>query len=197
MNRNELKLRALVMEPGAVEVWRVFHNAVEARLKPEEGDLSSVSATVNKVNENAARLAAVLTLIETEPDPVPRSPSSPLLFLEEWQPRKLPKITAGTMERATRIIEWHIGEVLRHQRDALVGDDLKRAASLLGYMQKQAEKGEVLFVVRELQQFGPNATRGRDDLDLALAVLKEHGWVKETRKRPRTVVFYHRGKNTT
>jgi len=209
-NRNELKLRPMSMSSDAVKAWVRFHDAVEVRLKAGEGDLSVVKDMVNKVNENLARLAAVLTLVETAPDPVPGSVNGPgatwyteeldedgVATLKDWAPRPLPEISADTMTRAATVMDWYLGEIVRHQKNGVIDDDLKRASDLLRFMRKQAkEKGQVLFKVRDdLQQLGP--IRVKDDLNMAIATLKEHGWVKEHTARPLVVVLFHRGENTT
>src|ERR1700691_5457246 len=61
--RNELAPRLLPLSPEARRLWIDFHDHVEPRLCAG-GELEPVRGLANKLPEHAARIAAVLTLVD-------------------------------------------------------------------------------------------------------------------------------------
>lgn len=111
----ELEPRPLMLDPQAQTDWKVFHDAIEARLAPKQA-LEPVKAFAAKTAEHAARIAGVLTL------------------LENLQADRIP----GTAMRAgIELARWYLNEALRLVCVSTVDQDLQDAQRLLEWLYDQ------------------------------------------------------------
>ncbi|HEY8124549.1 MAG TPA: DUF3987 domain-containing protein [Methylocystis sp.] len=155
--RNELAPLALPLSSDATEAWIKFHDHVERQCK---GELFPIKAFANKAAEHAARIAAVITVIENI---------------------KAMEIGADAMKNAITLIDWYLGEACRLDHDVLITSELRRAAALLKWLQAQPDKK---VHVSHILRLGPDTTRTKKQADEALKILTEHRWVSVVSKRP-------------
>jgi Protein of unknown function (DUF3987)/Toprim domain len=160
--RNELTPRALPISAGATAPWRTFYNHIEIQCGVGN-PLASISDFAAKAAEHAARIAGVITIIED-------------LHAKE--------IGEKTMCGAIALVDWYVNEACRLQQAGRTDPGLRRAATLLEWLQAQP-KSEICF--REILRLGPNPTRTKDAAEEALLVLTSHGWISEILKRPRVI----------
>jgi hypothetical protein len=88
------------------------------------------------------------------------------------------------MRLALGIADWYVAEAARLQQAGMINPRLRRAASLLGWLQSQP-RAEADF--REILRSGPSQTRLKANAEDALAILAAHGWIVEISKRPRVI----------
>lgn len=150
--RNELAPPTLTIEPNAQAVWRQYHDHIEAQCKPG-GELDGVRDFAAKSAEQAARIAAILTII--------RNPQS--LTVE------LPEMQAGT-----KLADWHLYEAARLTSGARISPKLEAASRMLEWLKGQEQQPVHL---RRILQFGPKALRTKSVAVDALNILAEHGYL--------------------
>lgn len=157
---NVLAPRHLPMSDEARALWIDSYNEVEGQLAPGH-PLAGLKDVASKSGENAARIAAVLTIVE---NPHAR------------------QIEAEEMANAIALICWYLREAARLQACAQIDRRLVRAAELLSWL--QAEPTDTVHFSR-IMQYGPTQTRLKATADEALGILIDHDWVVEVSKRPR------------
>ena len=108
----------------------------------------------NKLPEHAARIAAVLTLIEN---------------IEAM------RIDREAFERAVHLAEYYTREALRLSGAGYASPELQRAAKLLDWL--KTSWGEPLISVRAIVRLGPNSIRDTATAKAAIKALVEHGWL--------------------
>jgi hypothetical protein len=160
--RNELAPRVLTMTPEAELVWRELYNEIEKRSAPT-ADLYQIRDFAAKTAEHAARMAAVITIIED-------ADSS--------------RITIDAMIGAVSLARWYVDEALRLQVGFRTDPRLLRAHQLLEWMRARAEP-EIDF--RDILRLGPAPIRTKVAAEEVLLTLITHGWVREVCTRPRRV----------
>ena len=119
----------------------------------QDGALECLRDVAGKAAENAARIAAVLTIVER--------PDASMIEHEA--------MTAGC-ELAT----WYVAEALRLSGVHRQSPRLRNAIRLREWL-KVKHKSEVTR--SEVMQFGPASVRQKAEADAALATLEEHGWI--------------------
>jgi hypothetical protein len=153
---NELTPPALDLSEGAKAAWVAFHDRIEAAMA-RDAELEYLRDIAGKAAENALRIAAVLTVIE--------SPGSSIIKPEE-------------MAAGCELMTWYVSEALRlsgmHRQPPAI-----RAAIKLHEWLKAKHKTEVTR--SEVMQFGPAPVRQKAEADAALATLEEHGWIVRAR----------------
>jgi hypothetical protein len=160
--RNELEPPALQICRNARANWRAFYDDIEERCG-SAGDLAPVRDFAAKAAEHAARIAGVLAIVED-------------LHTKE--------IGDAPMRGALEIVGWYVDEASRLQQVAKIDLRLRRAASLLQWLQGQP-KGEAS--ISRILNAGPGATRTKKLAEEALTILQEHGLISQVSNRPRTV----------
>jgi putative DNA primase/helicase len=162
----------LDLDPDAKAVWIKFHNTVEAELAPG-GDMDEARDVASKASDNAARLAALFHVFEHGPVGV---------------------IGADLMERASKVVSWHLYEARRFLNQVAVKDSIADAIVL--------EKWLVEYCLRErldvipcnhIQKFGPNRTRRKPALEAALEELEGAGRIRRGTEGRKAVVILHPG----
>ena len=126
------------LSAGATNVWRTFADHVEGKIGPG-GALEPIIGFANKSPEHAARLAAVLTLVE---DPAAT------------------EIAQECMARGIVLAQHYMSEALRLFQGAKVDRDLRLAIQLLDWL---VSWGDPNVSLPDIYQFGPNAIRVRKD----------------------------------
>ena len=153
---NELTPPALDLSEGAKAAWVAFHDRIEAAMA-QDAELEYLRDVAGKAAENALRIAAVLTVIE--------SPGASIIKPEE-------------MAAGCELMTWYVSEALRlsgmHRQPPAI-----RAAIKLHEWLKAKRKTEVTR--SEVMQFGPAPVRQKAEADAALATLEEHGWIVRAR----------------
>lgn len=151
--RDVLTPRALPLSAEARRMWIAFHDANESELG-EGGRFRAVAGFANKAPEHAARLAAVLTLIEDQ---------------------DAPEVPAEAMANGIRLVEHYRAEALRLVQEADVPEHLKAAERLRVWLIENWKK-EVVSLP-EIYQRGPYALRTAAAARAAAGVLVQHGWL--------------------
>jgi hypothetical protein len=147
--RNVLAPRVLRLDVGARTVWRTFADHVEGQLG-RGGALEPIIGFANKLPEHAARLAAVLTLIE--------DPSANV-------------VTQEFMSRGIALAEHYSSEALRLFQGAKIDRDLRLAAQLLDWL---VSWGDPNVSLPDIYQYGPNAIRDRKTALRLVGILVTH-----------------------
>lgn len=150
---NELQPRRLMMSPGAQHVWERFVDHVEQDVGIN-GRLESIKGLANKLPEHAARIAAVLILVEN-------------LYAVE--------IDQDTMSDAIVIVQHYAAEALRIFGGARVNPDLLLAQRLLDYLRKSWSDDRVSLP--DIYQRTLNAIRDKTTASRIVKILVDHGWL--------------------
>lgn len=149
---NELAPRALDMSPQASGLWISFADHVEAQLGPG-GDLAAIKGFAAKAPEHAARLGAVLALVED---------------LDSGE------LKAAHLAAGIELVQHHLGEWLRLAGAAWTRPEIGRAQRLLEWLRTWDEPYISLV---DIYQRGPNAIRDARAAREAVAILEEHLWL--------------------
>jgi urease gamma subunit len=149
--RNELTPRTLPLSSEARSLWISFHDHVETRLGAG-GELEPVRGLANKLPEHAARIAAVLTLVEN---------------IEAHEVAEI------RMANGIALAEHFVAEALRLFGASRVNPDLFLAQRLLNWLLVQWKEPKVSLpdiYQRSLNAIGDQATARR-----LVAILEGHG----------------------
>ena len=149
---NELTPRPIELNAAAKAAWVAFHDHIETAMA-QDSALECLRDLGGKAAENAARIAAVLTIVE--------SPDASIIETDA--------MTAGC-----ELMTWYVGEALRLSGAHRLPPRLRNAIKLLEWLRVK-HKTEVTR--SEIMQFGPASVRQKVDADAALATLEEHGWL--------------------
>jgi hypothetical protein len=150
---NELEPRHLPLSPKARDQWIAFADHVERNIAPG-GELASIRGLANKLPEHAARLAAMLRLIEQI---------------------DAAEIDAGTMDAGIELAEHYAAEALRLFASAQIGADLRLAKKLLDWL--ICVWIESCISLPDIYQKGPNAIRDKATAVRLVGILEDHGWL--------------------
>jgi len=148
---NELDPPALQLSTEAAERWRQFHDSVELAMKPG-GRFSTVHAWASKTPEQAARIAAVLTVFD-QPDAA--------------------EINADTMDRGIELALWYLGEAVRLVGTAAISPEARNAEALLAWAH---EKGHRLLYSTLALNSGPSCLREAKTFREAMEELVRANW---------------------
>ena len=151
--QNELQPRRLMMSSEAQKVWREFADHVENETGVN-GSLEPVKGLANKLPEHAARIAAVLTLVED------------LNALE---------IGRDTMSDAINIAQHYAAEALRMFGAGRINSDLALAQKLLDHL--HSAWNEELVSLPDIYQRTLNAIRDKATATRMVRKLVDHGWL--------------------
>jgi hypothetical protein len=153
----------LTLDPEAAELLLGFERDLEPRLAPGSGDLAHLAGWAAKLAGATCRLAALLHLAG---------------HLRDGWARP---IGANTFGGAVRLA----GYLVDHARTAfdLMGADprVDDARWLLDWISRT---GQVQFSRRDAHQAARIRFRKAIDLELALALLEEHGWLRRVDPEP-------------
>lgn len=151
--RNELAPPVLTLDPGARAILRQYYLTTEKAQAPGQ-DLETVRGFASKSAEQAARIAAVLTLY-ADPD--------------------TPRIGAETMADATTLAAHYLGEALRLAGAAVVSTETADAERLRKWLLDSW--ADPCVSAADVAQCGPASLRVTAKAKAALGVLHAHGWL--------------------
>ena len=163
-SRNELQPRALIIGPAASELWRAFHDSIEAQVGPD-GALRPIRDFAAKIAEHAARIAGVLTIVDNG---------------------AATTIEVDAMERAVALADFYVSEAVRLAQASRTDPRLIRAQALLDWI---GDRRADTLAFRDMVQLGPSALRTKAAMEESVAILIAHGWLEEASPRPRRLRF--------
>ena len=148
-----LSPRVLPLSDQAIAVLVQFSDRVEiAQLNGAK--YSGVTGYASKSAEQAARIAAVLTL---------------------WADLDAPRVEADTMADAVELAEFYLNEALRLKDAAIISTETAKAELLRVWLLDKWQHPDI--VPCEVVQFGPNNLRERKTAQAAIKTLIEAGWL--------------------
>ena len=150
---NELAPRAITLSLDARAMWTKFVDHIERQIVVG-GEFEPVRDLANKLAEHAARLGAVLALIEN---------------LDAGE------VTAADIEAGIALAEHYAGEALRLRGAARVGSDLLLTQKLLNWL--LTSWSEPAISLPAIYQLGPNAVRDKATAAKLINILEDHGWL--------------------
>lgn len=151
--RNVLKPRYVTLSPEAVEVYKRFHDAVEAKLA-EGRRYYPIREFGAKAADHAVRLAATITLFHN---------------------RDAVNVTAARMRDGVTLAKYYLREQLRIA--AAEGDaDLQIAEKAIDWINR---RGCEVVALSELYRLGPPEIRKAATARRIAKILVEHGYLAE------------------
>lgn len=151
---NELDPRRLPLSPEARALWIAFADHVERRIAPN-GELEPIRGLANKLPEHAARLAAVLALVNDI---------------------HAVAITGEHMAAGIELAKHYAGEAMRLFGASRIHADLVLAQKLLGWLHTSWQ--EPLVSLPDIYQRSPIAAiRDKSKASAMTRILEEHGWL--------------------
>jgi Protein of unknown function (DUF3987) len=111
----------------------------------------------NKLPEHAARIAAVLALVE--------------------QP-KIGEVGEAYLEAGIALARYYASEALRMHAAGLNDPDLLLAQRLLAWLREQSQP----VMLRKIYTSGPNPLRNRKDASKIVQILEDHGWLQRDQR---------------
>ncbi|MCA3101872.1 MAG: DUF3987 domain-containing protein [Rhodocyclaceae bacterium] len=134
--------------------WVRAHDRIERQLGGG-GDYAAIRDVAAKAAENIARLAALLHVLDHGPAGA---------------------IDAGCIERAVRIVDWHLHEARRLLADLDAPPELATAIRFDAWLRNEAARtGDPRIASGRIYQYGPGCVRNSNSLRAALALLEERG----------------------
>ena len=163
----ELAPVMLELSPDAKKVWVAFHDDVEAELRPGR-DMAETKDVASKAADNAARLAALFHLFENGIEGA---------------------IGPDHMKSAAAVAGWHLYEARRFMGEIALDAGVNNAVKLDAWLKGYCKQNKVVGVsTRDIQREGPNCTRTKAILDIALEELSEAGRVRIVKDKQRKKV---------
>jgi hypothetical protein len=150
-SRNELAPRSVPLSREATAHWVRFHDHVERRIRTG-GELEPVRGLANKLPEHAARIAAVLALVDN---------------IEAGE------VGSGEMEAGIALAEHYVAEALRLFGASRISGDLREAEQLRQWLLTSWR--EPVVSLPDIYQRGPNAIRDKTRARRAVNILSDHG----------------------
>jgi hypothetical protein len=158
----ELTPRALPLAPEARAALIAFADETEREQAPG-GPLAHVTGYASKAAEQAARIAAVLTL---------------------WRDLEAPTVGADAMRNGITLARFYLGEAVRLSDAATVSTDTARAEALRRWLldtwPEQAariDRDPATVTPKDIVQYGPNALRETAQVRKLMAALADAGWL--------------------
>lgn len=151
-SQNELRPRKIPLSRKARELWIQYAKSVEAALGSGQA-YETIRGLANKLPEHAARLAAVLTLVNN-------SAAS--------------EVTGEEMAAGIELANHYADEALRLHMAKVTDPALVEAQTTLAWCSNQP-RGLVALV--DLYQRGPNSIRDAKKARHAVRILEDHGWL--------------------
>jgi hypothetical protein len=123
------------------------------------GALEGVKRLANKIAEHAARIAAIVTTIETG-----------------WVDGG--EISFERMAAGIEISQYYLSEALRLFEAKCANSELTEAEKLLRWLEHGWDGGH-LISLPDIYQFGPNSVRTKAGAERLARILVDHGWLIE------------------
>lgn len=155
--QNELKPRRLPLSGEARALWIAYADANEGQLG-DGGPLRPIAGLANKLPEHAARIAAVLTLVDD---------------------LEASAVNGETMRDGITLVQHYAGEALRLYEVAKLTTDLADAEKLRLWILNEWTADPHFIGLPEIYQRGPNVVRSKRKAAHLVGVLEDHGWLRE------------------
>jgi hypothetical protein len=152
---NELDPVPLCLSSKARALLIRFSDHVEMQIGPG-GGLERIRGLANKIAEHAARIAAIITTVETG-----SVVGDEIIFV---------RMAAGI-----EISQYYLAEALRLFEAKLANPELIEAQKLLDWL--HGWDGGPLISVPDIYQLGPNFLRTKADAENRARILVDHGWL--------------------
>lgn len=149
----ELETRVLSLSEPARALLVGYSDAIEIA-QSDSGNLAQLTSYASKSAEQAARIAAVLTL---------------------WRDLSAIQVTAEDMANGITLAQFYLGEAARLADAAIVSTEIDKAEALRKWLLTSWKEPDIL--VRDVVRLGPNALREGPKARAALIVLEKHGWI--------------------
>lgn len=149
----ELEPRRLHLSSAARHLLTEFSDHVETGQSPG-GEYESVTGYASKAQEQAARIAGVLTL---------------------WADIDAIEVPPETMANAISLADFYLGEAVRLADGAVIPPDIARAEKLRCWIVENWTEAEIL--PGDILRLGPNSLRNRKDAGQAIGILVQAGWL--------------------
>jgi hypothetical protein len=149
---NVLEPRRLPFDARAAALWSRLADEIERKLA-QGGEFEAIKGFASKLAEHIARLSGVLALAD-DPD--------------------VTEIDAETLGRAAVLGDFFASEAVRLFEAGATAPEIVTAEKALAWLMA---RGEPMFGLAELYQFGPNCIRDVGAARKALKVLEDHDWV--------------------
>jgi len=151
--QNTLTPRPLPLSDSARRLWIGFYNHIEQRVA-SGGELEPVRGLANKLQEHAARLAAVLALVANV---------------------EVNEIAAEYLSAGIVLAQHYAAEALRMFAGSRIDADLLLAQKLLAWL--ASAWSENVISLPDIYQNGPNAIRDKATATKLVRILEDHGWL--------------------
>ena len=151
---NELEPRTVVLTTTAAVRWRTFADYIERDIGPG-GKLEEIRGLANKLPEHAARLAAVLALVDDA---------------------DAGEVAVEYVDAGLRLVEHYATEALRLFGGARIPTELVLARRLLDWLLRSWPEPAVSLP--DIYQFGPSAVRDKATAKKLVDIIEDHGWLE-------------------
>ena len=161
---NGLTLPTLDLSPDGRGVWINIYNEIETSLAPGN-EMAEARDVASKAADNIARLAALFALYDGQKE-----------------------ITADNIDRASRIVIWHMHEAKRFFAEIQANPNDFLAGKLDRWL---LEQGKQRIPKNDIRRLGPNPLRKGEALDSTLAELIEAGRIRLIKAEKKIFVEIH------
>ena len=161
--------RILNLSDDAHRVWVEYFNFVEAA-QGKDGPYEYHTAAASKSAEQAARIAAVFTLLSED---------------------HALEVGLEAMQQGITIAQWFLDESLRLNGHLTTSRGQRHAEILLEWLKELEPDDEKPLRVGELLQIGPRPIRKKKERDEAVKVLSELGWIQVKKWRNSRIILLH------
>ena len=161
--------RILNLSDDAHRVWVEYFNFVEAA-QGKDGPYEYHTAAASKSAEQAARIAAVFTLLSAD---------------------HAVEVGLEAMQQGITIAQWFLDESLRLNGHLTTSRGQRHAEILLEWLKELEPDDEKPLRVGELLQIGPRPIRKKKERDEAVKVLSELGWIQVLKWRNSRIILLH------
>lgn len=151
--RNQLEPARLMLSTDAKVLLQQYYEATETAQRPG-GDLHQIIPYASKSAEQAARIAAVLTL---------------------WDAPGAVSVNADTMSNAITLAQYYLSEALRLADGAVISEETEQAETLRRWLIEEWKGDEI--IPNDILRLGPASLRETDTIKANLKALEAHGWV--------------------
>ena len=159
----------LTFSNEAHRFWEEYYNFVE-RAQGKDGPYEYHTPSASKSAEQAARIAAVFTLLSED---------------------NAKEVGLLNIQRGIKIAQWFLEESLRLSGHLSISKGQQNAASLLEWLKDLEIDNETPLKVGDLLKFGPRPIRKKKERDDAVKILADLGWIQVRKWRNSKIILLH------
>ena len=149
--------------------WEEYYNFVE-RSQGKDGPYEYHTPSASKSAEQAARIAAVFTLLSED---------------------NAKEVGLLNIQRGIKIAQWFLDESLRLSGHLSISKSQQNAASLLEWLRELEIDNETPLKVGDLLKFAPRPIRKKKERDDAVKILADLGWIQVRKWRNSKIILLH------